>query len=122
MKLGVQRFMEQVQALSDEDREKEMKELENDMGLQEDERKAFKELISFVIKGAKPEAEGDAELALMAQAQKKVDKLNDVDKKRLEATMVSQFGEEQTRKIFETGKNIEKEAKIKKAIASSGKV
>ncbi|XP_078669247.1 uncharacterized protein LOC144910245 isoform X2 [Branchiostoma floridae x Branchiostoma belcheri] len=87
----------------------ELKELKKDVGFQEDEKKAFKELVSDVVKGTNVEAKGDTELALMASAGKKVDKLKEEDKKRLQAMIASHYGEDQARRVFDMAKTIEKE-------------
>ncbi|XP_066278767.1 uncharacterized protein [Branchiostoma lanceolatum] len=109
MKIGVERFTDQVQRFSDKDKGKELKELRKDVGFQDDEKKAFKELVSDVIKGADAEAEGETELALMAHAEERVDKLNEDDKKQLQAMIASRYGEEQARRVFNEAKTIENE-------------
>ncbi|CAH1259439.1 Hypp2278 [Branchiostoma lanceolatum] len=139
MKIGVERFTDQVQRFSDKDKGKvkelfrenlgnaetetlfqdasklakeedeKLKELRKDVGFQDDEKKAFKELVSDVIKGADAEAEGETELALMAHAEERVDKLNEDDKKQLQAMIASRYGEEQARRVFNEAKTIEKE-------------
>ncbi|XP_035675322.1 uncharacterized protein LOC118415049 [Branchiostoma floridae] len=143
MKIGVERFTDQVQRFSDKDKEKvkevfrenlgdaetetlfqdasklakeedeKLKELRNDVGFQDDEKKAFKELVSDVVKGANAEAEGDTELALMAHAEERVEQLNEDDKKQLRAMIASRYGEEQARRIFDTAETIEMEEEDK---------
>ncbi|XP_078656113.1 uncharacterized protein LOC144902500 [Branchiostoma floridae x Branchiostoma belcheri] len=143
MKLGVERFADQVEKLSDEERGKVMKvfrqnlgkdetqtlfqdasslakeedkklnALKKDLGLQVDERKAFKELISDVIKGSDAEGEVETEKLSMAKAEEKVEKLTEDDKNRLRAMLASRYGEEQVKRIFNTAETIEKEEEDK---------
>ncbi|XP_066274916.1 uncharacterized protein PF3D7_1120000-like [Branchiostoma lanceolatum] len=94
-----------------------LKELKEDVDFQPEERKAFKELVSDIVQGADAEKkEGKDELALIAEAEEKVDKLNVADMQRLRAMIASKYGEEQAKRVFDEAKTIEKDEEATETI------